>query len=174
MNVNEYGAVTFNSLEALDSIYNLNSDIINFLDDQKEIEKYNEFCSTFDIPQLDMPQKISEDIFEYHKRLSSNWNMPQEYKDINIEEHLTQKLIDLKLTEAHYIQILADEINEYKNRNMLDLLKFLKYMMDICTQNDIVTGVGRGSSVASLVLYLLGIHVIDPIKYNLDYKEFLR
>ena len=33
---------------------------------------------------------------------------------------------------------------------------------------------GRGSSVSSLVLHLLDVHQIDPVKYNLDYKEFLR
>ena len=35
-------------------------------------------------------------------------------------------------------------------------------------------GVGRGSSVASYILYLIGVHRIDSIKYNLDWKEFLR
>jgi DNA polymerase III alpha subunit len=37
-----------------------------------------------------------------------------------------------------------------------------------------VWGVGRGSSVASYVLFLIGVHRIDSMKYNLDYKEFLR
>jgi len=57
---------------------------------------------------------------------------------------------------------------------MIDTLKFLKYLMDTCDQHDIITGIGRGSSVSSLVLHLLDVHHIDPIKYNLDYKEFLR
>ena len=42
------------------------------------------------------------------------------------------------------------------------------------SENDIVWGVGRGSSVASYVLYLIGVHRIDSIKYNLDWREFLR
>jgi DNA polymerase III alpha subunit len=40
--------------------------------------------------------------------------------------------------------------------------------------NNIVWGVGRGSSVASYVLYLLGIHKIDSIKYNLSPDEFFK
>jgi DNA polymerase III alpha subunit len=41
-------------------------------------------------------------------------------------------------------------------------------------ENDIVWGVGRGSSVASYTLYLIGVHKIDSIKYELDINEFLK
>jgi DNA polymerase III alpha subunit len=57
---------------------------------------------------------------------------------------------------------------------MINLLRWMKYFVDTCTEYDIVWGVGRGSSVASYVLYLIGVHSIDPIKYNLDWQEFLR
>jgi len=57
---------------------------------------------------------------------------------------------------------------------MLDLLKWLKYLVDTMRQNNIVWGVGRGSSVSSYVLYMLGVHKIDSLKYNLDFKEFMR
>ena len=71
-------------------------------------------------------------------------------------------------------QRLIDELVEFRSRNMLDLLRWLKYFVDTARKNNIVWGVGRGSSVSSYVLYLIGVHKIDPIKYNLDYKEFLR
>jgi DNA polymerase III alpha subunit len=57
---------------------------------------------------------------------------------------------------------------------MLDLLRWLKYFVDTCEANNIVRGVGRGSSVASYVLYVLGVHQVDSVKYNLDWQEFLR
>ena len=57
---------------------------------------------------------------------------------------------------------------------MIDLLRWCKYFVDTCTNNDILWGVGRGSSVASYILYLIGVHRINSIKYNLDWKEFLR
>jgi DNA polymerase III alpha subunit len=41
-------------------------------------------------------------------------------------------------------------------------------------KENIVWGVGRGSSVASYVLYLIGVHKIDSLYYNLDVEEFLR
>jgi DNA polymerase III alpha subunit len=50
----------------------------------------------------------------------------------------------------------------------------LKYIVDTLRDNKIIWGVGRGSSVSSYVLYLLGVHRIDSLKYQLDYREFLR
>ena len=174
MNVNEYGQVSFTRQEVIESIYSNNDSVLSYVDDLEEIALYNQHCTTFDIPNITTQQKTQQDLLEFHQQHSSNWHMPQNYKDIDIEEFLTNKLVELKLTDQEYITTLADELNEYQQRNMLDLLRFLKYLMDVCSERDIVTGVGRGSSVASLVLYLLGVHAIDPIKYSLDYKEFLR
>ena len=62
----------------------------------------------------------------------------------------------------------------YQERDLFDLLRYLKYLADVMTNNNISWGVGRGSSVASYVLYKLGIHKIDSLYYNLDCREFLR
>jgi len=66
------------------------------------------------------------------------------------------------------------ELQEFQDRGMMPLLNFLLYMVDTMRENNIVWGVGRGSSVASYVLYLIGVHRINSMKYNLDYKEFFR
>jgi DNA polymerase III alpha subunit len=66
------------------------------------------------------------------------------------------------------------ELILYKKLGLYKLLQFLIYLVDIMRENKIVWGVGRGSSVASYVLYLIGIHKINSLKYNLDINEFLR
>jgi DNA polymerase III alpha subunit len=71
-------------------------------------------------------------------------------------------------------QRLIEELEEFRARNMLPLLKVLKYVVDTLRSNNVLWGVGRGSSVASYVLYLLGVHRIDSVKYKLDWREFLR
>lgn len=108
------------------------------------------------------------DVTEYDKAMSSDWQMPDEYKQMDIEGFLVSVC-----PKQHY-QRLIDELNAYKARNMLDLLRWLKYFVDTCSKEGVVWGVGRGSSVASYVLYLLGVHSVDSIKYNLDWQEFLR
>ena len=71
-------------------------------------------------------------------------------------------------------QRLVDELVLFRQHNMIPLLRYLKYLVDTMRENNIVWGVGRGSSVASYVLYLIGVHKIDSIKYDLDIKEFLK
>ena len=131
----------------------------------EDLEKFSEHSNlTFlPLPKQDLT------IEEFDKLNQTNWHMPDNYKQIDIEEYLWQKCKNLFEQERILI-----ELEEYKNRNMLDLLKWLKYLVDTMRQNNIVWGVGRGSSVSSYVLYMLGVHKIDSLKYNLDFKEFMR
>jgi DNA polymerase III alpha subunit len=69
---------------------------------------------------------------------------------------------------------VTEELTLFAQHNMIPLLKYLKYLVDTMRKNNIVWGVGRGSSVASYCLYLIGVHKIDSIKYSLDIKEFLK
>ena len=114
------------------------------------------------------PYETHFEVSDYDSACQQNWFMPDEYKKMDIEEFLVNQC-----PEENY-QRLAEELQEFRTRNMLDLLRWLKYFVDTCTKENVVWGVGRGSSVASYALYLIGVHSIDPIKYNLDWQEFLR
>jgi DNA polymerase III alpha subunit len=57
---------------------------------------------------------------------------------------------------------------------MIDVLKAMKYMVDVLKSNNVVWGVGRGSSVSSYCLYLIGIHKIDSVKYDLPITDFFK
>jgi DNA polymerase III alpha subunit len=69
---------------------------------------------------------------------------------------------------------VGQELLLYSERDLFPLLQYLKYLVDTLRANKIVWGVGRGSSVASYVLYLLGVHKINSIKYELEIDEFLK
>jgi DNA polymerase-3 subunit alpha len=96
--------------------------------------------------------------------------MPDEYKTMDIEAWVREQGPPWDPQHTR----IEEELAEYRARNMLDLLRWLKYFVDNCSKNNVVWGIGRGSSVASYVLYLIGVHNIDSIKYNLDWHEFLR
>ncbi|SVE25873.1 uncharacterized protein METZ01_LOCUS478727, partial [marine metagenome] len=66
------------------------------------------------------------------------------------------------------------EYKLFEKRELLDLLKFLKYFMDTVAKNNLMIGVGRGSSCSCYILFLLDVHQVDSIKYNLDIKEFFK
>jgi DNA polymerase III alpha subunit len=95
--------------------------------------------------------------------------MPDEYKKLDI----AQWLLDKCVTEVE-LQRVGKELLLYQERDLFPLLKQLKYIVDIWRENNIVWGVGRGSSVASYVLYLIEVHRINSIYYDLDIEEFLR
>jgi len=95
--------------------------------------------------------------------------MPDEYKQLNIIDHLLSKTQN----EEQYQRVVA-ELEEFGKRDMFPMLQFLVYMVDRLRNNNIMWGVGRGSSVSSYILYLIGVHKVDSLKYDLDYKEFLR
>ena len=118
--------------------------------------------------KLKLYENNNVSIDDFDDKMQSVWHMPVEYRQLDIEEHLVSVC-----PEDNY-ERLVEEIVEYKARNMFNLLRWLKYFVDTMRKNTLVWGVGRGSSVASYVLYLLGVHKVDSIKYKLDLKEFLR
>ena len=106
---------------------------------------------------------------------SKNWNMPEEYKSLNVELELDSRLQELGHgPDSLQRQRVTAEYSKYEERNLIPVLQFLIYLVDVAKENNIVLGVGRGSSVASYILYLLGIHKVDSLAYNLDIKEFLK
>jgi DNA polymerase III alpha subunit len=113
------------------------------------------------------PSDYSVDVF--HNTKQNLWAMPDDYKNLDI----AQWLLDKCTTEVE-LQRVGKELLLYQERNLFPLLKQLKYVIDTWRSNNIVWGVGRGSSVASYVLYLIGVHRINSIYYDLDIEEFLR
>jgi hypothetical protein len=111
----------------------------------------------------------TESIEEFDCRLQRTWHMPENYKKLDIAQHI----LDLCTTDAE-LQRCGHELLLYQERNLFDLLRFLKYLVDTMTEYQVIWGVGRGSSVASYVLYKLDVHRIDSMFYELDVEEFLR
>ena len=105
----------------------------------------------------------------FHDAQQLMWHMPEEYKQLDIAAYI----LGLCTTEAE-LQRCGEELLLYQERNLFNLLKYLKYLVDVMKQNCVIWGVGRGSSVASYVLYKLRVHRIDSMFYNLDVNEFLR
>jgi len=99
---------------------------------------------------------------------SKYWFIPQEYKDMDIEGFLVNQC-----PEDNYDRLIK-ELDLYRKNDMIHVLQAMKYIVDTLRSNNIVWGVGRGSSVASYVLFLLGVHKIDSIKYNLPIEEFFK
>jgi len=126
----------------------------------------------------------SADLHQYKQRLKqehldypippehinkNNWFMPREYSELDIESWIiAQCQTDTELARVN------TELAEYRARDFIPVLQQMKYIVDTLRENNIVWGVGRGSSVASYVLFLIGVHKIDSIKYDLPLEEFFK
>lgn len=121
------------------------------------------------IEPIEMLSEIAVDVNEWHKQNQSTWHMPDEYKNFNIAEWVLSKC-----NNDEEVQRCGEELLEYAKRDMLDMLCYLKYLVDNMTENSIVWGVGRGSSVSSFVLYKIGVHRINSLYYDLNFNEFMR
>lgn len=142
------------------------------------IQSFVDKTINFD-PELELDKSLVPDIFEYvdpnisigefDKIMQSEWFMPAEYQNMDIAAWV----LDQCKTDVER-QRVGKELLMYLDRDLFSLLKYLKYLVDTMRQNNIVWGVGRGSSVSSYVLFLIGIHKIDSIYFSLDIEEFLR
>lgn len=169
MKLDKFDNPIFNSADVFNAMYAGHIDSLPNLivNNNSEINQLSEISEI----QFRYAESILTDIsvFENDKKNQNNWFMPESYFLLDIEEYCLSKCQTVEERTR-----VADELREYSKRNMMHLLQWLMYFVDTCRTNKILWGVGRGSSVASYVLYLIGVHRINSIKYNLDWKEFLR
>lgn len=115
------------------------------------------------------PTEESTSVPEFDRIQQRNWAMPREYQDLDIAQYV----LDLCTTQEQ-LQRVGQELLMYQEHDLFDLLKYMKYLVDVMRENQVIWGVGRGSSVASYVLYLIGVHRVDSMYHDLDPHEFLR
>lgn len=146
----------------------INSGIyVNEIDE--EVKRFNRISQT----QLKIKEKV--------RPLSFNWNIPTEYKKLDVEKYVLEKLeqelilnnfsnLDSKIR----LNRVDQELRMFKEHDKLDIVKTLVYIVDTFREKNVVWGIGRGSSCSSYILYLIGVHDVDSVEYDLDIHEFLR
>ena len=167
--INDHGDVIFSEEDVIDLLYtNPEFDISKlYLDD---IETYSKSLKELgiDLPVLNKaPKRKKPELFD--KENCEQWHMPEKYYQINVLQWLLNKCQNDE--EKMRVQM---EYDLFEKKNFIRVLQFLIYFIDTLRANNIVWGVGRGSSVASFCLFLIGVHKINPLLYNLDITEFLR
>ncbi len=172
MRVNQYGQIIRSEKEVIEALFqnpNLDISIIDF-DSNNVVEKFNNSSSVCGINlQIKKNKEIDISIEEFDKNNQQQWFIPDESNNFDIETWLFEQC----QTEKEFFRV-KDELDLYQQFNLRQILIIAKYLVDTFRKNQLVWGVGRGSSVASYCLYLIGLHKIDSIKYNLDVREFLK
>lgn len=139
--------------------------------DDKEVDLFNNNSEQVLGVAVKLSHPISDDmdVTEYHRLCTEVWDIPDKYRTLDMESYL----LSLCKEEKETLRVEL-EYAMFEERNLIPLLQFLVYIVDNMRGNNIVWGVGRGSSVASYCLYLLGVHKVDSIEYDLPIEEFLK
>jgi DNA polymerase III alpha subunit len=167
--INDFGDVIFSEEDVIDLLYtDPDFDISKlYLED---IDKYSNGLRQLgiDLPVVKAITKKTG-LKEFDKANCDNWHMPEKYYQINV----LQWLLDKCQNDEEKMRVQM-EYDLFEKKDFIRVLQFLIYFIDTLRANNIVWGVGRGSSVASFCLFLIGVHKINPMLYNLDITEFLR
>lgn len=170
MNYDECGIAYVSSIELGNLLYkNPDLDISRFY--VTDPAKYNQAVGALyaDFPLLELYTWGGADREKFDAAQQSHWRMPDEYKSMDIAAWVLEQCA----TDAE-LQRCGEELLLYQERGAFELLQYMKYLVDTMRENGIVWGVGRGSSVASFVLYKIGVHRINSLYYDLDPREFLK
>lgn len=147
-----------------------------FVDQMSDaICQYNKF-----VPK-DQQICIKGSVFKH----SLSWVIPTKFVNLDVKEYVEDRLWDeleirgwnkSEVSKQGAARILRteQELNLYEKAGLLDVIRTLIYIINTLHENDVVWGVGRGSSVASYVLYLIGVHDVDSVEYDLNITDFLR
>lgn len=117
---------------------------------------------------LDAPEEVLS-FDDFHTLKSDEWIFPTEYQQIDVYAWL----IDKCKTQEEIARV-NEEYELYKERDLIMLLRLFIFLVDYMRKNKFIWGVGRGSSVSSYILYLIGVHKVDSLKYNFDIKDYLK
>ena len=157
-------SIVANTTTGIEILYR-NRNLHDIAFDAGVVAEYNAVADELDLEPITSEQYISQ-----------AFNIPQHYKDIDVESYIKSLIpqVEDQTDKLAYLNRVEEELALYNTRNLYPVLQLMIYIVDTMRKHKIVWGVGRGSSVASYVLYLIGIHKIDSIKYELDIREFLK
>lgn len=178
MNINEYGVIVYTEDDICEFIYkDPNFDIdkllnVNAISPSNILVDFNNANRKLHTKYSTLTNKVFTQLHtkeQFDRVNQETWMMPDEYKTMDIAKWV----LDQCESEAE-LQRVGEELLLYQDCGMFDLLRFLKYFVDTMRKNKLVWGVGRGSSVASYVLFLIGVHKVNSLYYQLDVLEFFK
>lgn len=142
------------------------------VEDEDAIKEYNEWCRFYDKGQylIATPEIMDHSPEEEHDTRSNTWFISENIQKIDVRQFLLDELCKDDICRDR----VNHEMDLFEERGLVPLLQLMMYLVYNFRKNKVVWGVGRGSSVSSYVLFLIGVHKIDPIKYGLDVHDFLK
>lgn len=142
--------------------------ILNMIAKTGDIPEYLLAMESFDSRQFD---------YKYSRHITPDDNdamVEPEYYNSTVFSDLIEFLYDNKRDNTSDIEHgdrLDSELKFFCDNQKEGFLCNIKDFIDTLYRDGVVWG-GRGSSCASYALFLIGVHPVNPIKYEINFKEF--
>lgn len=134
-----------------------------------DIEKFN-----FQVAPEDQVSPVSNEPIE----LNMDWSIPEPWLSLDLDTYIMDQYFE-RIWPQHdadmekkAIQRIADELEQVRARGMVEFMRTVIYILHVLRQKNVVWGVGRGSSCASYLLFIIGLHVVDCVAFDVPMEEF--
>lgn len=132
-------------------------------------------------PEVEQYNRLAEHritVKDQIRPLSFDWKFNKAYQLIDVEDFVYEALQHeikgmTKEQKTQRVERTVKELALYRKQSLITVLKLMIFIIDTFEQQGIVWGVGRGSSVSSYVLFLIGVHDVDSVEYDLPIEDFL-
>lgn len=112
-------------------------------------------------------------------KLDHRWLLPESHLSMDLRATIVARAVD-RLINLNYpedvhlaaCERIEAELDEIEQRGMVEFFKTIIYVLDTFKRDGVVWGVGRGSSCACYILFILGLHSVDCVLYNVPMQEF--
>lgn len=137
-----------------------------------EIESFNAQVTEEERIRTEYPEPVN---------LNMAWRLPDEYRELNLENYIVSKFLNRsdeflkKYGVEQYDEAvvrIAAEYEQIEKRGMVEFMRTIIYVLDTFRKNEIIWGVGRGSSCACYILFVLGLHSVDCVQHQIPLEEF--
>lgn len=144
-----------------------NEEFCSIIKHDRAIENTNIIADMVEDYNLSLPASLPD--FKCPKKLTAE----EYFKQLCNEGWKTKILGRIPKDQLQkYKDRIEEEIAVFKEANLFNYFLIVKDIIDYAISKNSLVGTGRGSIGGCLTGYLLGIHQIDSIKYNLIFSRF--
>ena len=169
------------AIQTLDSLKNPNRKM-TFHSQDFYLKPYEQMADKYKkVPELlantvEIADKIETGLIQPSEDLLPNFELPEGFAD---EEAYLKELVSNGMKEKGLINKPVYRERAQYEMSVITKCNYTKYFLilwdiiNFARNEGIRVGIGRGSAVSSLCLYVLGIIKLDPVKYDLIFERFL-
>lgn len=169
--VDAYGRVAIDYAAVVEALYNGLSIKDLTVVGGAQVDAFNARCVDLERPEYRLATlaPLPYPPEEEHRQRAANWLICQDMRDLDVRAFVAS----LCASDEERARV-DEEMDLFEERDLIPLLRTMICLVDHLRRQGVLWGVGRGSSVASFVLFKIGVHRINPMRYGLSIREFLK